>query len=109
MNLGLDILLIVLAFAGGVALGIYLSRRQVENYIADKPVLDENALRLMMSQMGQKPSEAKVQQVLRQIKSQQKWQARKIIKLGLGYSFPDPILSRKERLVRFSGYSQYYG
>lgn len=59
MNLGLAILLIVLAFAGGVALGIYLSRKQVENYIADKPVLDENALRLMMSQMGQKPSEAK--------------------------------------------------
>ncbi|HEM4700631.1 TPA: YneF family protein [Streptococcus suis] len=77
MNLGLAILLIVLAFAGGVVLGIYLSRKQVENYIADKPVLDENALRLMMSQMGQKPSEAKVQQVLRQIKSQQKVASKK--------------------------------
>lgn len=77
MNLGLAILLIVLAFAGGVALGIYLSRIQVENYIADKPILDENALRLMMSQMGQKPSEAKVQQVLRQIKSQQKVASKK--------------------------------
>lgn len=77
MNLGLAILLIVLAFAGGVALRIYLSRRQVENYIADKPILDENALRLMMSQMGQKPSEAKVQQVLRQIKSQQKVASKK--------------------------------
>ncbi|MBF0778074.1 YneF family protein [Streptococcus cuniculi] len=72
MDLGLAIVLIIVAFAGGVALGIYLSRKQVENYIADKPVLDENALRAMMSQMGQKPSEAKVQQVLRQIKSQQK-------------------------------------
>ncbi|HFI0394609.1 TPA: YneF family protein [Streptococcus suis] len=77
MNVGLAILLIVLAFAGGVVLGIYLSRKQVENYIADKPVLDENALRLMMSQMGQKPSEAKVQQVLRQIKSQQKAASKK--------------------------------
>ncbi|MGU3770005.1 YneF family protein [Clostridioides difficile] len=54
-----------------------MSRKQVENYIADKPVLDENALRLMMSQMGQKPSEAKVQQVLRQIKSQQKVASKK--------------------------------
>ncbi|MGT2950472.1 hypothetical protein BU202_04120 [Streptococcus cuniculi] len=72
MDLVLAIVLIIVAFAGGVALGIYLSRKQVENYIADKPVLDENALRAMMSQMGQKPSEAKVQQVLRQIKSQQK-------------------------------------
>ncbi|HEL2575484.1 TPA: YneF family protein [Streptococcus suis] len=72
MGIGIVILLVVLALAGGVALGIYLSRKQVEKMIADKPILDENALRLMMSQMGQKPSEAKVQQVLRQIKSQQK-------------------------------------
>lgn len=72
VNIGIVILLVVLALAGGVALGIYLSRKQVEKMIADKPILDENALRLMMSQMGQKPSEAKIQQVLRQIKSQQK-------------------------------------
>lgn len=72
MHLGLAILLIIVALLGGVVLGLFLARKQVANYIADKPVLDENALRLMMSQMGQKPSEAKVQQVLRQIKSQQK-------------------------------------
>ncbi len=72
MNWFLGILLVLVGVAGGVILGFYLSRKQVENYIADKPVLDENALRMMMSQMGQKPSEAKVQQVLRQIKSQQK-------------------------------------
>lgn len=72
LGIGIVVLLVILAFAGGVALGIYLSRKQVEKMIADKPILDENALRLMMSQMGQKPSEAKVQQVLRQIKGQQK-------------------------------------
>lgn len=71
MNLGLAIVLIIVALLGGVVLGMYLSRKQVEKFIADKPILDENALRVMMSQMGQKPSEAKVQQVLRQIKSQQ--------------------------------------
>lgn len=71
MNLGLAIVLIIVALLGGVVLGMYLSRKQVEKFIADKPILDENALRAMMSQMGQKPSEAKVQQVLRQIKSQQ--------------------------------------
>ncbi|MGT2753493.1 YneF family protein [Streptococcus ovis] len=72
MNPVLAILLIVLAFVGGVALGMYLSRKQVEKMLMDKPVLDENALRVMMSQMGQKPSEAKVQQAFRQIKAQQK-------------------------------------
>lgn len=77
MNLGLAILLIIVALAGGVALGMYISRRQVEKMIADKPILDENALRVMMSQMGQKPSEAKVQQAFRQIKAQQKQATKK--------------------------------
>ncbi|MBY5033660.1 YneF family protein [Streptococcus gallolyticus] len=77
MNLALAIVLILAALAGGVALGMYLSRKQVQDYIADKPVLDENALRLMMSQMGQKPSEAKVQQTLRQIKASQKTASKK--------------------------------
>ena len=71
LGIGLVILLVVLGVVAGVVLGFYLSRKQVEKFIADKPVLDENALRAMMSQMGQKPSEAKVQQVLRQIKAQQ--------------------------------------
>lgn len=71
LGIGLVILLVVLGVAAGVVLGFYLSRKQVEKFIADKPILDENALRAMMSQMGQKPSEAKVQQVLRQIKAQQ--------------------------------------
>lgn len=77
MNPVLAILLIVLAFVGGVALGMYLSRKQVEKMLMDKPVLDENALRVMMSQMGQKPSEAKVQQAFRQIKAQQKQAVKK--------------------------------
>lgn len=77
MNLGLAILLIIVALAGGVVLGMYISRKQVEKMIADKPILDENALRVMMSQMGQKPSEAKVQQAFRQIKAQQKQATKK--------------------------------
>lgn len=77
MNLGIAILLIVAALLGGVVLGMYLSRKQVEKMMLDKPILDENALRIMMTQMGQKPSEAKVQQAFRQIKAQQKQAAKK--------------------------------
>ena len=72
MPIGIAILLIILAGLGGLAGGMFLARKQVQDYIADKPVLDENSLRLLMGQMGQKPSEAKVQQVLRQIKAQSK-------------------------------------
>lgn len=77
MKVGLAILLIVVALLGGVVLGMYIARKQVEKMLADKPVLDENALRIMMTQMGQKPSEAKVQQAYRQIKAQQKQASKK--------------------------------
>jgi Uncharacterized protein conserved in bacteria len=35
----------------------------------DNPPLNEDAVRMMMGSMGRKPSEAQVQQVLRQIRS----------------------------------------
>ncbi|MBF8970092.1 MULTISPECIES: YneF family protein [unclassified Streptococcus] len=77
MPLWLGILLIVVFFIAGVALGIYLSRRQFEQEIAQYPRLNKDALRVMMGQMGQKPSEARVNQVYQQIVNQQKKQAKK--------------------------------
>ncbi|KXT74218.1 hypothetical protein STRDD10_01125 [Streptococcus sp. DD10] len=72
MNLGLAILLIVLAALGGVVGGMYLVRRQLEKEFAENPRLNVDAVRVMLSANGQKPNEAKVQQVYRQIQSQQK-------------------------------------
>lgn len=72
MNIGLAILLIVLAALGGLVGGMYLVRRQIEKEFAENPRLNADAVRVMLSANGQKPSEAKVQQVYRQIKSQQK-------------------------------------
>lgn len=77
MPLWLGIVLMVVFFIGGVALGIYLSRRQFEQEVTKYPRLNKDALRLMMGQMGQKPSEARVNQVYQQIVNQQKKQAKK--------------------------------
>ena len=66
MDLILAILLIVLAFLGGALGGMYLVRKQVEKEFADNPRLT------LLSASGQKPSEAKVQQVYHQIIRQQK-------------------------------------
>lgn len=77
MALWLAIILIVVFFIGGVALGIYLTRRQVEQEMSQYPRLNKDALRVMMGQMGQKPSEARVNQVYQQIVNQQKKQAKK--------------------------------
>ena len=67
MNLLLAILLIILAFFGGMLAGMYLVRKQIEKEFADNPRLNIDAVRTMLS-----ANEAKVQQVYRQIKNQQK-------------------------------------
>ena len=72
MNLGLAILLIVVAALAGFAGGAYFVRRQIEKEFAENPRLNVDAVRVMLSANGQKPNEAKVQQVYRQIKNQQK-------------------------------------
>lgn len=66
------VLLVFLALAGGVFLGRYLTVKEVQKQIDEHPRLNVDAVRSMMSSMGQKPSEAKVQQVYRQIKAAQK-------------------------------------
>lgn len=72
MDLLLAIVLIVLAFLGGALGGMYLARKQIEKEFADNPRLNAEAVRALLSANGQKPSEAKVQQVYHQIIRQQK-------------------------------------
>ena len=42
---------------------MYLVRKQIEKEFADNPRLNAEAVRTLLSANGQKPSEAKVQQV----------------------------------------------
>ena len=72
MNLFLGILLIILAFFGGMVAGMFLLRRQFEKEFASNPRLNVEAVRTLLGASGQRPSEAKVQQVYRQIVTQQK-------------------------------------
>ena len=72
MSLFLAILLIILAFAGGVFAGMYILRKQVEKEFAENPRLNVEAVRTLLGASGQRPSEAKVQQVYRPIINQQK-------------------------------------
>ncbi|MGT2924633.1 YneF family protein [Streptococcus caviae] len=72
MNTFLWIVLIIIALLAGLVGGTFIARRQMEKYLEENPPLNEDVIRNMMSQMGQKPSEAKVQQVVRQMNKQQK-------------------------------------
>ncbi|MGA9287337.1 MAG: YneF family protein, partial [Anaerobacillus sp.] len=50
----------VLALIAGVALGFFIARKYMMDYLKKNPPINENMLRVMMMQMGQKPSQKKI-------------------------------------------------
>lgn len=60
----LAILLIVVALIGGLALGFFLARKYMMDYLKKNPPINEEMLRMMMMQMGKKPSQKKINQMM---------------------------------------------
>lgn len=63
----LAILLIVLALILGLVGGFFLARKYMMDYLKKNPPINEEMLRMMMMQMGQKPSEKKIRQMMAQM------------------------------------------
>ena len=59
------LLYLVLGLVGGGLGGFFLSKYLFEKQLKENPPISEKQLRAMFSSMGVKPSEAKIQQVLR--------------------------------------------
>lgn len=70
MNLGLAIVLIIAALLIGLVGGFYGARTYMKKYFKDNPPISEDMIVAMMSQMGQKPSAKKVNQVMNMMKHQ---------------------------------------
>ena len=60
----------VLALIAGVALGFFIARKYMMDYLKKNPPINENMLRVMMMQMGQKPSQKKINQMMKAMNSQ---------------------------------------
>ena len=58
---------ILILLVGGVA-GFFLARSYFKRYLEKNPPINENMIRAMMSQMGRKPSEKQVRQVMQSMK-----------------------------------------
>ncbi len=70
--MGLTIALVILALLVGVVIGFFGARSYMKNYLRNNPPIDENMLRTMMMQMGQKPSDRKLHQMVNTMKTQAK-------------------------------------
>ena len=64
MNTGLAILFIIIALILGAVGGFFLAKKTFEDQLQKNPPVNEDMLRMMMSQMGQKPSEKKIRQMM---------------------------------------------
>ncbi|KRO04966.1 MULTISPECIES: YneF family protein [Levilactobacillus] len=63
------LIVIIVGIAGAVG-GFYAARKYMENYLKDNPPINEDQLRAMMLQMGQKPSQRKLHQMMNAMKQQ---------------------------------------
>jgi uncharacterized protein YneF (UPF0154 family) len=70
MSLWVVILVGVLALVAGVALGFFIARQYMMSYLKKNPPINEQMLRAMMMQMGQKPSQKKINQMMKSMNNQ---------------------------------------
>ncbi|QHE52292.1 YneF family protein [Pontibacillus sp. HMF3514] len=71
MSITWVIVIAVLTLLAGVALGFFIARKYMMNYLKKNPPINEQMLRTLMMQMGQKPSQKKINQMMRAMNNQQ--------------------------------------
>jgi hypothetical protein len=54
---------------GGI-LGFYFTKRKYEKELAENPPINEKMIRAMFLQMGRKPSEAQIRQIMKSVNQQ---------------------------------------
>lgn len=67
----INILVGVLSLLAGLALGFFIARRTMMDYLKKNPPINEQMLRVMMMQMGQNPSQKKLNQMMKAMEKQQ--------------------------------------
>ena len=60
-----SILWLVVGMVIGGALGFFFPRRAMEKQIKENPPINEKMVRAMFMQMGRKPSEAQIRQIMK--------------------------------------------
>lgn len=64
------VIIAIVALLIGIALGFFIARKYLMNYLKKNPPINEQMLRTMMMQMGQKPSQKKINQMMRAMNNQ---------------------------------------
>ncbi|GLB46961.1 UPF0154 protein [Philodulcilactobacillus myokoensis] len=63
------IVIVILALLVGVLGGFYMARKYMEKYLHNNPPISEEQMSTMMAQMGQRPSQKKLRQMMNTMKN----------------------------------------
>lgn len=69
MSTGIWVLIVIIVAVLGFVGGFFAARKYMEDYLKKNPPINEQMMRTMMIQMGQKPSEKKLHQMMTAMKS----------------------------------------
>ena len=69
MDLFTSIILTAVGLLVGAFLGFYFTRKKFEKELKENPPINEKMIRAMFLQMGRKPSEAQIKQIMKSVNS----------------------------------------
>lgn len=67
MDLLSSILFTLVGLVIGLFLGFYFTKKKFEKELKENPPINEKMIRAMFLQMGRKPSEAQIKQIMRSV------------------------------------------
>ena len=65
MTLGHDILMIVIGLVVGLIIGVVVARVLMKKYLQKNPPINEQMIKIMMSQMGRTPTQKQINQMMK--------------------------------------------
>lgn len=66
-----DILLVLIGLVIGAVIGFFASRAFMKNYLQKNPPINEDMLKALMMQMGRKPNQKQINQMMNAMKKYQ--------------------------------------
>ncbi|MFS8652715.1 MAG: YneF family protein [Caldibacillus sp.] len=70
MDTWVVVLIAIAALLIGIVIGFFVARKYMEKYLKENPPINEQMLRILMTQMGMKPSQKKINQMMNAINRQ---------------------------------------
>lgn len=66
-----DILLVVIGLLLGAVIGFFASRKFMQNYLKKNPPINEDMIKALMMQMGRKPNQKQINQMMKAMEKYQ--------------------------------------